>query len=288
MPNPTPPRIDLGAHLAGLKRARSRIVMITAYDYPAARIVDDAGVDVVLVGDSAATTVLGYQSTREVSIEEMLMLTRAVRRGLTRVPMVGDLPYGSYESSDALAVESASAFVRAGCDAVKLEGAGPMTNRVRAIVRAGIAVVGHVGLAPQQVATPNGYRARGRDAKGAAAIVADAVALEEAGCIAVVVEAVPEPVAAAIVRRVSVPVIGIGAGSSTDGQVLVLHDLLGLIAAPRAKFVKVYGDLASAMHDAVARFAGEVRRGEYPGPEHRYPMSDAEQSAFVRLLDERG
>src|SRR6185437_6134600 len=137
MSTSTAPRIDLAARLAVLKRARSRIVMITAYDYPAARIVDDAGVDVVLVGDSAATTVLGYQSTREVSVEEMLMLTRAVRRGLTRVPMVGDLPFRSYESSDALAVESASAFVRAGCDAVKLEGAGPMTNRVRAIVRAG-------------------------------------------------------------------------------------------------------------------------------------------------------
>ena len=287
MPTPAPPRIDLGGRLAALKRARSRIVMITAYDYPAARVVDDAGVDVVLVGDSAATTVLGYQSTREVSLEEMLMLTRAVRRGLTRVPMVGDLPYGSYESSDARAVESASAFVRAGCDAVKLEGAGPMTDRVRAIVRAGIAVVGHVGLAPQQVATPNGYRARGRDASGAAAIVADAMALEAAGCVAIVVEAVPDPVARAIVERVAVPVIGIGAGASTDGQVLVLHDMLGLIAAPRAKFVKVFGDLANAMRDAVSRFADEVRTGEYPGAEHGYAMSDAEQAAFARLLEAR-
>ena len=287
MSAPPPPRIDLGARLAALKRARSRIVMITAYDYPAARIVEDAGVDVVLVGDSAATTVLGYQSTREVSLEEMLMLTRAVRRGLTRVPMVGDLPYGSYESSDARAMESASAFVRAGCDAVKLEGAGPMTDRVRAIVRAGIAVVGHVGLAPQQVATPNGYRARGRDASGAAAIVADAMALEAAGCVAIVVEAVPDPVARAIVERVAVPVIGIGAGASTDGQVLVLHDMLGLIAAPRAKFVKVFGDLANAMRDAVSRFADEVRSGEYPGVEHGYAMSDAEQSAFAHLLDVR-
>jgi len=287
MPTPAPSRIDLGDRLAALKRARSRIVMVTAYDYPAARVVDDAGVDVVLVGDSAATTVLGYQSTREVSLEEMLMLTRAVRRGLTRVPMVGDLPYGSYESSDARAVESASAFVRAGCDAVKLEGAGPMTDRVRAIVRAGIAVVGHVGLAPQQVATPNGYRARGRDASGAAAIVADAMALEAAGCVAIVVEAVPDPVARAIVERVAVPVIGIGAGASTDGQVLVLHDMLGLIAAPRAKFVKVFGDLANAMRDAVSRFADEVRTGEYPGAEHGYAMSDAEQAAFARLLEAR-
>lgn len=273
--------------MAALKRARSPIVMITAYDYPAARVVDDAGVDVVLVGDSAATTILGYRSTREVSVEEMLMLTRAVRRGLTRAPMVGDLPFGSYESSDALAVESASAFVRAGCDAVKLEGAGPMTDRVRALVRAGIAVVGHVGLAPQQVATPDGYRARGRDAAGAAAIVADAVALEQAGCVAIVVEAVPDPVAAAIVQRLSVPVIGIGAGPSTDGQVLVLHDMLGLTAAPRAKFVKVYGDLATGMRDAVSRFADEVRSGTYPRPEHGYPMSDAEQMAFARLLSER-
>jgi len=201
--------------------------------------------------------------------------------------MVGDLPYGSYESSDARAVESASAFVRAGCDAVKLEGAGPTTDRVRSIVRAGIAVVGHVGLAPQQVTTPDGYRARGRDASGAAAIVADAMALENAGCVAIVVEAVPDPVARAIVERVTVPVIGIGAGASTDGQVLVLHDMLGLIAAPRAKFVKVFGDLANAMRDAVSRFADEVRSGEYPGAEHGYPMSDAEQSAFARLLEAR-
>src|SRR6185437_5939716 len=146
------------------------------------------------------------------------------------------------------------------------------TDRVRSIVRAGIAVVGHVGLAPQQVTTPDGYRARGRDASGAAAIV---------------VEAVPDPVARAIVERVTVPVIGIGAGASTDGQVLVLHDMLGLIAAPRAKFVKVFGDLANAMRDAVSRFADEVRSGEYPGAEHGYPMSDAEQSAFARLLEAR-
>lgn len=273
------------ASLAEKKRRGERIVMITAYDYPSARIVEHAGVDVVLAGDSAATTLLGYDTTREVSIDEMLMLTRAVRRGLHQPLLIGDLPFGTYEDSDAIAVASARRFMDAGCDAVKLEGAGPMLSRVKALVLAGIPVMGHVGLTPQQVLTPDGFRAQGRDAESARAIVNDAAALEEAGCAALVVEAVPPAVVDALMQRVTIPVIGIGAGSATDGQVLVYHDLLGLLERRPAKFVKAYGLFAGAMTAAVRTFAHEVRTGVYPGPEHTYKMLPDEIERFTSLFD---
>lgn len=270
--------------LAELKRRGERIVMITAYDYPSGRIVEAAGVDVVLVGDSAGTTVLGYETTRSVSIDEMLMLTRAVRRGLTTPLLVADLAFGTYEDSDEHAVASAARFMEIGCDAVKLEGAGPMLSRVRALVAAGIPVMGHVGLTPQQVRTADGYRAQGRDAASGRAIVDDAVALEEAGATSLVVEAVPPNVAEALVQRVSIPVIGIGAGSATDGQVLVYHDVLGLLDRRPAKFVKSYGAFASAMTSAVRAYAEDVRAGAYPGPEHTYKMLPDEAERFATLL----
>lgn len=273
------------ARLAELKRRGERIVMITAYDYPSARIVEAAGVDVVLVGDSAGTTVLGYETTRSVSIEEMLMLTRAVRRGLTTPLLIADLAFGTYEDSDDHAVESAARFMEIGCDAVKLEGAGPMLSRVRALVAAGIPVMGHVGLTPQQVRTADGYRAQGRDAASGRAIVDAAVALEGAGATALVVEAVPPNVAQALVQRMSIPVIGIGAGSATDGQVLVYHDVLGLLDRRAAKFVKPYGSFAAAMTSAVRAYAEDVRAREYPGPEHTYKMLPDEAERFAALLD---
>jgi 3-methyl-2-oxobutanoate hydroxymethyltransferase len=266
--------------LAEKKHRHERIVMITAYDYPSARIVERAGVDVVLAGDSAATTVLGYETTRAVSIEEMLMLTRAVRRGLTTTLLVGDLPFGTYEDSDDLAVTSARRFIDIGCDAVKLEGAGPMLSRVEAVVGDGIAVMGHVGLKPQNAKTPDEYRAQGRDATSAAAIVDDAIALERAGCTALVVEAVPSNVTEIVMQRVSIPVIGIGAGPASDGQVLVYHDLLGLLETRPAKFVKRYGMFAGSMTAAVYAYAEEVRSGEYPGAEHTYKMLPEEIEPF--------
>ena len=266
--------------LADKKRRRERIVMITAYDYPSARVVERAGVDVVLAGDSAATTVLGYETTRAVSIEEMLMLTRAVRRGLTGTLLIGDLPFGSYEESDDLAVASARRFIDAGCDAVKLEGAGPMLARVAALVAAGIAVMGHVGLVPQHARSPEEFRAQGRDAASAASIVNDAVALEQAGCTALVIEAVPANVADVVMQRVTIPVIGIGAGAATDGQVLVYHDLLGLLETRPAKFVKRYGMFAGSLTAAVRAYAEEVRAGEYPGVEHTYKMLPEEIEPF--------
>src|SRR5690349_21880676 len=199
------------------------IVMVTAYDHPSAVIVEEAGVDVVLVGDSAANNVLGYPDTVPVTIEELLMLAAAVRRGLRTPLLVGDLPFGSYEASDAQAIATAHRFVKeAGCDAVKLEGGGAMAERARAIVRAGVPVMGHVGLTPQTATALGGYRAQGRTAERARRVLEDALALQESGCFAIVFEAIPADVTDLIMARMEIPVIGIGAGASTDGQVLVL------------------------------------------------------------------
>jgi 3-methyl-2-oxobutanoate hydroxymethyltransferase len=260
--------------LAAARERGTPIVMLTAYDYPSARIAQAAGVDVVLVGDSAANVVLGYASTREIGVDELLVLTRAARRGVDSVPLVGDLPYGSYEPSDEIAVATARRFTdEGGCDAVKLEGAGDMLARVRAIVAAGIPVVGHVGLLPQSVVTPDGYRAQGRDAEQALRIVADGIALEADGCAALIIEAVPEAVAAILTARVSIPVIGIGAGAGTNGQVLVFHDLLGLGEGHVAKFVEVYAEGRQVLEDAVRRWADDVRAGRFPREEHTYAIA---------------
>ncbi len=250
------------------------IVMLTAYDYPSARVAVAGGVDVILVGDSAAMTVLGYASTREISIDELLMLTSAVRRAVTDIPVVGDLPFGRYEASDELAVASALRFVNeAGCDAVKLEGGGEMIPRVRAIIEAGIPVIGHVGLLPQSVRTREGYRARGRDPEQALGIIADADALAGAGCVALVVEAVPAAVTEIITSRTRIPVIGIGAGVDTGGQVLVYHDLLGFSEGRAARFVRSYASAREDLSGAVAAWAADVRNRTYPAAEHTYPIT---------------
>ncbi|QMU96921.1 3-methyl-2-oxobutanoate hydroxymethyltransferase [Microbacterium esteraromaticum] len=274
--------------LAAKKEAGEPIVMVTAYDHPSARIVEQAGVDMVLVGDSAAMTVLGYPSTVPVTVDEMLMLTRAVRRGLARPLLVGDLPFGSYEASDETAVATAQRFVKeAGCDLVKIERGGTTVDRARAIVASGIPVVGHVGLTPQTATALGGYRAQGRTAEAAAAVIDDALALQDAGCSLLVVEAVPAEVTAELMRRVRIPVIGIGAGPEADGQVLVLHDLLGVYDGPAAKFVKRYADLRSAALAGVADYAREVRAGEYPAPEHGYGMPEGEAARLRELLAAR-
>lgn len=268
------------ADIARLKERAQPIVMVTAYDYPSGRAAERAGVDIVLVGDSAAMTVLGYPSTRHVSIEEMLMLTRAARRGVDHPLLVGDMPVGTYESSDDVAVVSALRFVDAGCDAVKVEGAGPIVPRVRAMIKAGIPVMGHVGLLPQGVKNKEEYRARGRTADEAVVIINDAVALEKAGVFALVVEAVASPVADALMKRVTVPVIGIGAGPAPDGQVLVYNDLVGLTEMRTAKFVKKYAAVGDVMVDAVTAFAADVRGHRYPSPEHTYGMAGDELARF--------
>jgi 3-methyl-2-oxobutanoate hydroxymethyltransferase len=264
--------------LAEKKRLRDPIVMVTAYDYPSARAAEFAGVDLVLVGDSAATTMLGYNATTPVELGDMLVLARAVRRGLTTPLLIGDLPFGSYEVSDEQAISTAMRMVKeAGCEAVKLEGGGESSvRRARAIVGAGIPVMGHVGLTPQTATALGGWKAQGRTAAAAARIAAEALALQDAGCFALVFEAIPSAVTDELMPLLEVPVIGIGAGPATDGQVLVFHDLLGIRDGLGPRFVKRYANIQQEMNDGVAAYAEDVRTRRYPGPEHTYKIDPAE------------
>jgi 3-methyl-2-oxobutanoate hydroxymethyltransferase len=262
------------------------IVMVTAYDFPSARAAETAGVDMVLVGDSGAMTVLGYPSTVPVPLEEMLMLAAAARRGLRTPFLVGDLPFGSYEVSDEQAIGTALRFVKeAGCDAVKLEGGGPTSvARARAIVSAGIPVMGHVGLTPQTATALGGYKAQGRSAEAAAKVAREALALQEAGCFSIVFEAIPSAVSAELMPQMGIPVIGIGAGPATDGQVLVFHDLLGIRDGLGARFVKRYANLLDDMTAGVAAYAEDVRTGRYPAPEHGYSIPEEELAGLRSAL----
>lgn len=268
--------------LADMKRRHERIVMVTAYDYPSGRLADAAGVDIVLVGDSAAMTVLGHESTTPATMDEMVMLTRAAARGAKRPLVVADMPFGSFQVSDEEAVQNAVRFVKeASADAVKLEGAGPTVSRAIALVGAGIPVMGHIGLTPQSAIMLGGFRAQGRTAAKAAALLQDARTLEQAGCFSLVLEAVPAPVAARITEELSIPTIGIGSGRGCDGQVLVYHDLLGLYQGKAPRFVKRYAELAPVVQDALERFAADVRSGAFPGDEHTYSIPDDELEAFL-------
>jgi len=269
--------------LLAMKRRGDKIVMVTAYDAPGARFAEDAGIDMVLVGDTAAMVVLGHSGTTPVSVDEMLFLTRTVSRNLHRPIVVGDLPFGSYEVSDEEAVRTAVRFVKeGGADIVKLEGAGPMVSRARAIVDAGIPVMGHVGLTPQSATKLGGFKTQGRTAEAAERILEGAKELEDAGCCSIVLEAVPSPVAARITRELSIPTIGIGAGSGCDGQVLVYHDLLGLTEGHLPRFVKRYANLSGEIRDALTTYASEVRSGAFPDEQHTYAMSEEEKAAFER------
>jgi 3-methyl-2-oxobutanoate hydroxymethyltransferase len=263
------------------------IAMVTAYDYPSAQVAEEAGVDLVLVGDSAAMTVLGYPSTVPVSLDEMLVLAAAVRRGLGAPFLVGDLPFGSYEVSNEQAVTAAQRFIKeAGCDAVKLERGGSSVERARAIIESGIPVMGHVGLTPQTATALGGYRSQGRTAERALEVAHDALALQEVGCFAIVFEAIPSPLTEAIMPRMQIPVIGIGAGPAADGQVLVFHDLLGIYDGHTARFVKRYANVRKEMVEGVRRFAEEVRTRTYPEADHGYTMAPDEVERLHLLLQE--
>jgi 3-methyl-2-oxobutanoate hydroxymethyltransferase len=266
--------------IAAMKRAGTKIVMVTAYDHPSARLASEAGVDLILVGDSAGNNVLGYDSTVPVSMAEAEMLTAAVARARPRALVVGDMPFGSFQSSDADAVDNAVRLVKAGADAVKLEGAGPMVSRVRAIVDAGIPVMGHLGLTPQSATKLGGMKAQGRTAIAARQLLHDARQLEAAECFALVLEAVPAQVAARVSATLRIPTIGIGAGAACDGQVLVWHDLLGINEGVAPRFVKRYADVAGEIRRGLAAFAAEVRSGAYPADEHQYRISADELRAF--------
>lgn len=251
-------------------RARGKkFVMVTAYDALTARIADEAEVPLLLVGDSVANVLLGYPSTIQVSFDEMLHHARAVARGSRDALLVGDLPWGSYQVSNEEAIRNASEYLRAGMHAVKLEGAGPAITTVRALTERGIPVMGHLGLTPQFVNALGGYKVQGRGEAGDK-LLADAMALQEAGAFALVLECVPSELGRRVTEALDIPTIGIGAGPHTDGQVLVMQDMLGLTPGPSARFVKRYADLASDMHDALRTFAKEVGEGTYPAPEHGY------------------
>ncbi|MCW3008620.1 MAG: 3-methyl-2-oxobutanoatehydroxymethyltransferase [Solirubrobacterales bacterium] len=271
--------------IAEKKRLGEPLVMVTAYDYPSAQVAEAAGVDIVLVGDSGAMTVLGYSSTVPVSVDELIMLTAATRRGLRTPLLVADLPFGSYEGSDELAIATAQRFIKeGGADAVKLEGGGMMVRRAAAIVSAGIPVMGHVGLTPQTATAIGGYKAQGRTADAAWKVASESLALQEAGCFSIVWEAIPAAVADELMPRMEIPVIGIGAGASTDGQVLVFHDLLGIREGVGARFVKRYGDVMDEMVRGVRAYADDVRTHRYPEAEHTYSIDPGELSDFRKRL----
>ena len=274
--------------LAEKKRLGEAIVMATAYDFPSGQIVDAAGADIVLVGDSGAEVVLGYDSTVAVSVGEMLMLTAATRRGVRSALLVADLPFGSYEASDEQAIRTAQRFVKeARADAVKLEGGGPaQLSRFRAIVGAGIPVMGHVGLTPQTATALGGRRAQGRTAQRALALAVQARAVADANAFAIVFEAIPAAIAAAITPLLDIPVIGIGAGADTDGQVLVLHDMLGIYPGRAPRFAKQYAELRSEMLNAVSEYADEVRTRRFPTAEHTFSIDPKELAAFRKGLAE--
>jgi 3-methyl-2-oxobutanoate hydroxymethyltransferase len=273
--------------LLEMKHAAEPIVMVTAYDYPSAEVAEAAGVDIVLVGDSAAMTVLGYDSTVPVGMDEMVILASAVRRAVRTPLLVGDLPFGSYERSNEQAVESAQRFVKeAGCEAVKLERGGSSVDRARAIIRAGIPVMGHVGLTPQTATQLGGFKAQGKTADRAARIAEEALALQAVGCFAIVFEAVPAAVTEALMPRIQIPVIGIGAGAATDGQVLVFHDLLGIYGGRAPKFVRRYAEIRAEMVAGVRAYAEDVRGRRFPAPEHTYGVDPEELAAFKRYLDQ--
>jgi 3-methyl-2-oxobutanoate hydroxymethyltransferase len=273
--------------LAEMKATGEPIVMVTAYDYPSARVAEEAGADIVLVGDTAAMVVLGYPGTEPVSMDEMVMLGRAVRRGLRAPLMVGDMPMGSYEASNELAVQNAQRLVKeTGCQVVKLEAGGTSVERARAIVRAGIPVMGHVGLTPQSATALGGYKTQGKTVAGAIRLCEDALALQSVGCFAIVFEAVPAAIAEAIAEKLDIPTIGIGAGPSTAGQVLVFHDLLGITTGRTPKFVKRYADVHGEMVGGVRRYVEEVRTRHFPEAGHVYSIEPAELAEFRRYLDQ--
>lgn len=268
------------------RKAEGRpITMVTAYDLSSARLVDRAGIDVILVGDSLGMVMLGYESTVPVTMDEMVHHCKAVARGAEHALLVGDLPFLSYQVSPGEAVRNSGRLLQeAGMGAVKLEGGRTMAATVRAIVDAGIPVMGHVGLTPQSISMLGGYRVQGKTADAAAALLEDAHALEDAGCFAVVLESIPAPVATAISRSLRVPTIGIGAGAGCDGQVLVYHDMLGLFDEFLPRFVKRYANLGETIHGALTAYKGDVEARRFPADEHTYPMPEDELAAFLETL----
>jgi 3-methyl-2-oxobutanoate hydroxymethyltransferase len=269
------------------KRAEQPITMLTAYDYSSALLVDQAAIDVVLVGDSLGMVMMGLTSTVPVTMEEMLHHCRAVARGAPHSFLVGDMPFLSYQADIAEAVRNAGRFLKEGqMEAVKLEGGREVVAAIRAIVAAGIPVMGHIGLTPQSMSKLGGYRVQGTDAQSAERLLDEALALAEAGCFSIVLEAMPAPVAAVVSRRCPVPTIGIGAGAGCDGQVLVYHDMLGLFDRFTPRFVKQYTNLRGIIAQALEEYRSDVLAGRFPEQEHTYAISESELRAFLDIVGE--
>lgn len=272
-------------HLQTKKQNGQPITMLTAYDYSSALLVDQAGIDVILVGDSLANVMLGLESTVPITMEEMLHHCRAVSRGAEFAHLVGDMPFMSYQAEISEAVRNAGRFLKEGfMDSVKLEGGREITPIIEAINNAGIPVMGHIGLTPQSISKLGGYRVQGKTAGDAVRLLEDAQALEEAGCYSIVLEAVPEPVARTISEKIQIPTIGIGAGRGCDGQVLVYHDLLGLFDRFRPKFVKQYANIGQISLEAIREFAADVEEGRFPSSEHTYPIDEEEYQRFLESI----
>lgn len=270
------------------KDDRRKITMLTAYDYSSGLLVDEAGIDVILVGDSLAMVMLGLENTVPITMEEMLHHCRAVSRGARTPFLVGDMPFMSYQADVAEAVRNAARFLKeASMDSVKLEGGREVAPTVTAIVNAGIPVMGHIGLTPQSVSKLGGFKVQGKTAADAARLLEDALRLEDAGCYSIVLEAVPAPVAETISDRLAIPTIGIGAGAGCDGQVLVYHDLLGLFDRFKPKFVKQYANVRQVILEALSSFAEEVADGRFPTENHTYSIDESELSSFLKALGER-
>ena len=269
------------ATLAAMRARDEKAVFVTAYDYPTAVYADRAGVDMLLVGDSAAMTVLGLPTTVGISLDEMLVFARAVCRGAKRAFVVGDLPFLSYQPSDEAAIRSGGAFIAAGCDAVKCEGGERIASRVRAMADAGIAVMGHLGLTPQSLGQLGGYRVQGKTLAAVERLTADAIALQEAGAFSILLEAVPAEAAAYVRERVDILVYGIGAGPDVDGQLVISNDALGnFVGDIRPKFVKRYADVGTLVEASLRNYASDVRARRFPAPEHCYPIDAAEEDAI--------
>lgn len=268
-----------------MKARHEPISMLTAYDYPTALIMDQAGIDIILVGDSLGMVVLGYESTIPVTMEDMIHHCKAVARGAKYALLIGDMPFMSYQVSTKEAVRNAGRFLQeAGMNAVKLEGGSERAETVRAIVNAGIPVMGHLGLTPQSIHKLGSFRPQGRDAETAYKLTEDAQILQEAGCFSLVLESIPGRLASLVSQRLDIPTLGIGAGAGCDGQVLVTHDLLGLFERFTPKFVKKYANLAGEMRRAFNEYKTEVKANTFPGPEHTVEMSDDEWQCLEEKL----
>src|SRR3989441_2214253 len=280
-----PPKKITVPDVVAAKRDRKRITMMTAYDAAFAKLVDQAGIDVILVGDSLGMVVLGYPTTVPVTMDDMVRHAAAVSRGATRPLLVGDMPFGTYQAGPQDALRNAARFLKeAGMDAVKLEGGHEVVETVRALVDSGIAVMGHVGLTPQRVAQFGGFKVQAKTARAARRLIDDAVALEDAGAFSIVLESVPAPVGALATQRLSIPTIGIGAGVDCDGQVLVLHDVLGLYGEFKPKFAKRYADIGAAVTSALAEVDREVRDRSFPAEQHSFTMKESELLSLQRSL----